>query len=231
MKRCLPLLIVLLGIFGATPSYALFGSSESRRMVSELEERVNTQSRSQLELANQLEMLRAENARLRGQVEVLQNEVESLQQRQRDFYVDLDSRLRRFEGGEAVPQGPADPVAESQNFEAALTLLKQNKNREALSALQTFIATYPGSEYVPGAHFWAGTAAMQMKDFSAANRHFNTILNQWPSDPWAADALLGIANSQRSMGDSGNSRRTLQSLIERYPDSNAAQEAQKRLNR
>jgi TolA-binding protein len=50
-----------------------------------------------LELQSQIEALRQELNRLQGQIEVLANENESSQKRQKDFYIDLDTRLRRIE--------------------------------------------------------------------------------------------------------------------------------------
>ena len=55
------------------------------------------------------------------------------------------------------------------------------------------------------------------------------MLTKWPNENVAPDALLGLANSQQSIGDAATSRRTLQTLVERYPQSNAAQVARQRL--
>jgi tol-pal system protein YbgF len=247
MRRLLPL-AALLAMSSAVPAQAgLFDDVEARRQIAdmrqELEGRIDTTSRGQLELANQNEQLRAEVARLRGQIEVLTNEVENLGARQRDFYVDLDSRLRKFEsvpssaaGNTAAPAasaapaaGAADPGAESADYEAALNLLKQGKNKEALGAFEGFIGKYPSGSFAPGAHFWAGNAALQTKDVAAATKHFNVVLNKWPGDATAPDAMLGLANSQQAMGDAKISQRTLQQLVERYPQSNAAKIARQRL--
>jgi len=54
-------------------------------------------TRSQLELANQIEQAKADMAKLRGQIEVVSYELEASQKRQKDFYVDLDNRLRKLE--------------------------------------------------------------------------------------------------------------------------------------
>ena len=51
---------------------------------------------SVLELNNQNEQLKAEISTLRGQIEVLLNDLANLQKRQQDFYVDLDKRLACF---------------------------------------------------------------------------------------------------------------------------------------
>lgn len=236
MKRLLPL-AALLVLSSAGPAQAgLFGDDEARRQINEtrldLEGRLETTSRGQIELANQNAQLREEVARLRGQIELLVNEVETLKQRQRDFYVDLDTRLRKFEtaGLAAAPAAAsADPAAEAGEYEAAITLLKNGKHREALAALETFVAKYPAGSFSAGAYFWAGNAALQTKDINAATKHFNTVLSKWPNDNVAPDALLGLANSQQSIGDAATARRTLQSLVERYPQSNAAQVAKQRL--
>jgi TolA-binding protein len=54
-----------------------------------------------VELVQQLQQVNDEIARLRGQLEVIANENQQMQKRQRDFYLDLDSRLKRIEAGAA----------------------------------------------------------------------------------------------------------------------------------
>lgn len=245
MKRLLPL-AALLAMWSAGPAQAgLFDDTEARRQIfdirQELEGRIDTTNRGQLELANQNEQLRAETARLRGQIEVLNNEIENLQTRQRDFYVDLDSRLRKLESaaagaallGTENPGGTAaaapDPGSESTDYEAALTLLKQGRHKEALTAFDSFIARYPSGSFVPAAHFWAGTGALQAKELPMATRHFNAVLTRWPNDNYAPDAMLGLANTQQALADAKSAQRTLQQLVERYPQSNAATLAKRRL--
>jgi tol-pal system protein YbgF len=247
MTRLLPLAAIVL-LSSAGPAQAgLFDDAEARNQIIELRKefdgRLENTSRGQLELANQNEQLRAEVARLNGQIEVLLNEVEMLKARQRDFYVDLDERLRRLEpaaaaaAGEAAPSATpsstpstaADPAAEAADYEAALGLLKSGKHREAQTAFEAFAAKYPASNSAPGAYFWAGNAALQTRDVAAATRNFNTVLARWPKNTVAPDAMLGLANSQQASGDATTSKRTLQSLVERYPQSNAAQIAKQRL--
>ncbi len=58
-------------------------------------------NRGVVQLLNQVEALNGELNRLRGQMEVLSNDVNNAQKRQRDMYVDLDTRLRRIEQGGA----------------------------------------------------------------------------------------------------------------------------------
>ena len=105
----------------AQPAYAgLFDDDEARRQVKDLSiqtnERVEVLSKAQIELANQIQMLREENAALRGEIETLTYELDATKKRQQDFYVDLDGRLRKFEGTSdggdtdtgAVPGAPGE---------------------------------------------------------------------------------------------------------------------------
>lgn len=221
-----------------TPAHAQFfgGDDQARRQITELREEMNARleasGRGQLELANQNETLRSEVASMRGQIEVLMHEIETLKQRQRDFYVDLDDRLRGIEGtggAGGVAAGPADPAAESAAYEAALNLLKEGKHRDSLAAFEKFISEHPRSSFLPGANFWAGNAALQAQEVVSARSFFNTVISNWPQDPIAPDAMLGLANSLRLMGEARSSEDTLRRIIERYPDSSAAQVASQRL--
>jgi len=166
MKRLLPVAFVVVAISTLTPAHAqLFGGDDqARRQVNELREEMNTRleasSRGQLELSNQNEILRSEVASLRGQIEVLVHEIESLKQRQRDFYVDLDDRLRQIEQPGGTAAGPSDPVAELAAYEAALNLLKEGRHADSLAAFEAFIAANPRSSFLPGANFWAGICAL-----------------------------------------------------------------------
>ena len=58
-------------------------------------------NRGVVQLLNQVEALNGELNRLRGQMEVLSNDINNAQKRQRDMYIDLDTRLRRIEQGGA----------------------------------------------------------------------------------------------------------------------------------
>lgn len=264
MKRLLPLAAALVLIPTAPAHAQLFGGdTEARNQVFQLRQEVQgqieTTSRGQLELAMQNEQMRAELARLRGQIELLTNEMETLKQRQKDFYVDLDARMRRFESGAAGNASAASPASgdaasaapaaaaapaqapapapapasantESADYQGALALLKNGKHKDAQSAFERFITRYPAGNFTAGAHFWAGNAALQARDVASANRHFKTVIDKYPKENVAPDAMLGLANSQQAMNDAAGAKRTLQSLLERYPQSNAAQVARQRLN-
>lgn len=245
---------VALTAFVILPARAgLFDDDEARNRIERLrgdlteqgkrlETMASTTSRSQIDLANQIEQIKTDAAKLRGQIEVLSYDLEAAQKRQKDFYVDLDNRLRKLEavavGSEAkaaaaMPQdaAPADPAAEMRDYETALTLFKSTKYKDALTAFLGFIKTYGSSGLLANAHYWAASAEFQLREYPKAAELFAKIPATWPADPRAPDALLGQANSQQEAGDSKGAKKTLAQLVEQYPASSAAQNAKQLLKK
>lgn len=243
--------VALALLAAAAPARAgLFDDDEARARIEKLRgeladqgkeqgKRLDTLGSAQFDLANQIEVLKAELAKLRGQIEVQGYEAESAKKRQTDFYSDLDGRLRKLETvqdeaakGAARPSLPEiDPEAEARDYEGALGLFKLAKYREALAAFQGFIATYPKSAVSPGAHYWAASAHLQLREFGKAAEMFGKLHKTWPADARAADAMLGQANALEHSGDKGDMRKALEALVERYPESSAAQAARLRLKK
>ncbi|NTV09371.1 MAG: tol-pal system protein YbgF [Zoogloea sp.] len=238
------LAITLLAALAASSAHAgLFDDDEARLRIQDLKasygarmDKLETSARAQLDLANQVESLKAEVARLRGQVELLTNDADNATRRQKDFYVDLDNRLRKLEAKATEVQAAAeaakpDPAAEGRDFEAALTLLRAGKFKEAETGFTDFLKAYPQSSYRASAHFWTGTAASQIKDLSLAEEHFGKFASQWPDDARAPDALLGQANAIQAQGNIKEARAVLEKLVQEYPNSPAAASAKQRLKK
>lgn len=226
----------------------LFNDDEARARIDQLRKEIDevalrsTQrsdlaAKNQMDFANQVESLKSELANLRGQIEVLGNEIDAAQKRQKDFYVDLDTRLRRIETAAAEakpeaapPEAPKNDAAnETRDYEAALTALKGAQYKEALAAFQDFIKNYPGSSLLPSAHYWAASCYYQLKDYARAAELYGVLVANWPGDAKAPDALLAAANAQLAGGDAKAGRKTLEMLVEKYPASNAAVAAKARL--
>ena len=249
-------LVLSLAAFGAQPAYAgMFDDEEARRQIKDLSiqtnERLETLSKAQFDLVNQLQSLREENAKLRGQVEALTYELESAKKRQQDFYVDLDGRLRKIEspnGGSETPDGKAaddskggaepgkkavvaDPAAESRDYEAALNFFKANKIKEAASAFETFGKNYPESTLAPNAQYWLGNAHYTLRDCRKAIDAHKVVVAKWPQHPKAPDSLIGIATCQQEIGDAKGAKTTFETVLAKYPGSPAATTAKQRLKK
>jgi len=253
------------GFFSAAPAHAFFDDDEARRQIAELKkstgERLDTQSRAQIDLANQIEAQKAEIARLRGQVETLGYELETAKKRQQDFYIDLDERLRKLEatgaaaatspaggttpatagdgsaaatagdGSAAATKKPADPAEEARAYEAALNLFKTSKYKESAAAFESFVKTYPDSDLAPSAQYWLGNSHYGLRDCKKAIDAHKLVVSRWGSHPKAADAMLNIAACQQELGDAKAARQMLEMLVAKYPGSAAAETAAKRLKK
>jgi tol-pal system protein YbgF len=186
-----------------------------------------------LDLAILIDGLKQDMAKLRGQIEVLTNQTEQLEKRQKDLYVDLDNRLRKLESGapEAKAAAPADAAAENKTYEAALNQFKLGNYQSAIASFQGFMAGYPQSQLVPSAQYWVGNAYFALRDYKVAIATQQKVIAAWPDSPKASDAMLNIASSQSEMGDARAARETLQSLVKKYPTSPAAEQAKQRLSR
>jgi tol-pal system protein YbgF len=241
----------------AVPAQAgVFDDTEARTRIEKLradmtamQQTVDSASKNQIEFANQLENIRAELAKLRGQLEVLTYEVETTQKRQKDFYVDLDTRLRKLEpsapaaataapGDAGLPSGEAtgsktalDENAATRDYEVALSFVKAGRYRDAATAFAAFNRTHVGSVRQPSAHFWQASSHFQLREFAKAADQYARVVTSWPNDPKAPDAMLGQANAQYEMGDGKAGHKTLEALVQQYPKSSAAQTAQQRLKK
>ncbi len=238
-------LLLMLGALAVSPARAgLFDDTEARKQIEQIRaqqdariKKLEASASGQIELANQIDALKQEIARLRGQIEVITNDLDQTQKRQKDFYVDLDARLRKFETSAVAAQPAeatqpaADPANETRDYEAALNLLKGGKNKDAASAFQSFIKSYPKSSFLPSANFWAASALYQARDVNEAAKSFGKVVEGWPDDARAPDALLGLSNCQQELGDKKGARATLEKIVAKYPSSPAAQTAKQKLGK
>ena len=64
-----------------------------------------------LDLLREVEGIKSDVARIRGQIEVLVYELAEAQKRQRDLYVDIDSRMRKLEAAPGAAAAP--PVTDA----------------------------------------------------------------------------------------------------------------------
>jgi tol-pal system protein YbgF len=263
--------LVLAGALAATavalPARAgLFDDEEARRRVEKLRQELSQQGRDNeariarleesirsigvIELVRQIDELNAEIARLRGQLEVLGNDNQLIQKRQRDFYLDLDSRLKHLEGGAGIsaPAMPVDgnagpsaaaqpahaPTKEDQArevkaYDTASNLFRRNDFASAIDAFRAFVKDYPASPLAANAGYWIGISYANMRDYRSALAAQQELLARFPQSPKAPDALLAIAAIQAEQGDAGSARNTLEDIIARFPGSEAAGKARTRL--
>jgi tol-pal system protein YbgF len=238
---------LLIAALGATQAQAgVFDDDVARQQIADLkaktEARFDQQAKAQLNLADQIQRQGEEIARLRGQIETLNYELETAKKRQQDFYLDLDTRLRKFEA--AAPanatvspeNGPnskpaADPGKETQDYEAALNQFKAGKYKEAAAGFGAFVQKYPDSSLAPNAQYWLGNAWYAQRDCKRAIEAQSVVTTKYADSPKASDAWLAISTCQQEMGNPTGAKRSLETVLSKYPGTPAADTARERLKK
>jgi tol-pal system protein YbgF len=218
------------------PAHAgLFDDEEARRRIEELKRELSQQGRDNeariarleesirnigvVELLRQIDALNAELAKLRGSLEVVTNQNEQLQKRQRDFYLDLDSRMKRLEGGAASPAPgpssaapPAPPPSSSIAPASLVTTVpakaptKEDQTRE--------IKAYD-----------AASNLFRRNDFASAIDAFRAFLKDYPQSTLAPNAEYWIGIGYANLKDYRNALAAQEGLLSRHPQSPKAPDA------
>jgi tol-pal system protein YbgF len=244
--------VIAVSLVGSMSGHAaLFEDDDARKAILDLRQRVDAQKaagevverrqtydinqlrRSLLDLQNQIEVLRAEQARMRGQSEQFTRDLAEAQRRQATSGQALDDRLRSVEpqkvdvDGKEFVAGPG----EKRDFDAAMAVFRSGDFSGAQVAFLDFAKRYPKSGFHTSVLFWLGNAQYATRNYKEAITNFRSMLAQAPDHPRAAEAMLAIANCQIELKDTRTARRTLEDVIRLYPQTEAAQAAKERLTK
>ena len=280
--------------------------SEMQQQFRTLDKRMNSielgiKNLGLVEMVSQIEQLKEEMGKLRGQIELQNNQIETTQKRQRELYLDLDSRLRAIEkpGSASVPSEPSaasepstsasapkaeTPPAESapavvkeeikpavtmaspaapatppptavitpkpapkppvaattprpttesggdiKSYEDAHKTFRSGNYQGAVNAFRGFIEQFPNSILASNAQYWIGISFYNLKDLRAALGSHQQLLKRYPESPKVPDSMLNIATIQSDLNDQPAARSTLEDIVSKYPNSEAATKAKSRL--
>ena len=247
--------LILLACLFATPLHAaLFEDTDARKKLqemqlkeTELEARIVNleaviKSGSLNDMLNQIELMKQEVSKLRGDMETLRHLNATVEQRQKDLYQDLDGRLRRIEEkstagslptpnkvAETPPMPEIKAPSDQEVYDQANALLDGLKNKEAFQAFTDFIKQFPNSALLPDAKYALANAQFNLKNYKATIGTYQKLLDQHPDFAKNPEALLGLANAQIQLALIPEAKKSLKDLIKKYPKSDVIQNAQKRL--
>ncbi len=197
-----------------------------------------------------MQSLREEISSLREQIEQQDYELESMKQRQRNLYLDMDRRINNVEAGNrnntniAAPVPPpnssaptiAVPVAAGDvdgqaAYSKAFALLKEGQYGQSIKAFEVFKASYPNSKYADNAQYWLGEANYVSRDYKRALSNFQQLIAQYPDSSKNPGARLKIGYVYFELKNWSAAREALQQVITLYPDTTVAKKANERLQR
>jgi tol-pal system protein YbgF len=230
---------------------ALFDDDEARRRIAETNVRLS-QLQTQLEtrlaqleqqlrsgglldLSNQLELVRVDLAKLRGQIEVLTHELGEAQKRQRDLYVDLDSRMRKMETAQAAaaaaavapppvapgvdPGTAAVPPPQGTAPGASGTMSVPPVASGAPSTVPPLTQARPADAAAEQRAYDAALDLFKRGDFGGAIGAFTNYVRAYPRSPLSPSAQYWIGNAHFARRDFRAALTAQRTLIANYPDS------------
>jgi tol-pal system protein YbgF len=198
--------------------------------------------------------LREEISALREHIEQQEYEIDSMKQRQRNLYLDMDRRINNVEAGSrntrsvaspvqppnmaavAAMQTPAavDGVVDTNGREAyskAFALLKEGQYQQSIAAFEIFKSAYPNSKYADNAQYWLGEANYVSREYKKALAEFQQLIAQYPGSSKNSGAHLKIGYVYYELKNWSAASDALQKVIVLYPDSTVAKKAKDRLQR
>ena len=238
--------IVLLLLTALPTRAALFDDEEARRRIDALRTRVEqlerslaqrldtleatVKSQALVDLLRDVEQIKADIAQIRGQYEVLSYELEQAQKRQRDLYLDLDSRLRKLESA----AGPSAPAAG-----AAAPGVTIGEGGTATAAPGTApppppvtAGAQPGRAGTSGPDvateqraYDAALDQFKSGNYGVAITSFQTFVRTYPRSALAPSALYWAGNAQYALRDFRAAIATQRQLLATYPDSQKVPDA------
>jgi tol-pal system protein YbgF len=235
--------------FAQSANAALFDDEEARRRIEATNQRLAAVQRSLedriagleqqlkaqglVDLFNQSEQMRNDLAKLRGQIEVLTYELEQAQKRQKDLYVDLDTRLRKLESSAAAANAPPPMDATPSGGPVAAPGGVPPSTPSGVPVPSTagpmapVIGAPPHTVDAVAEQRAYDAALDQFKrgDYGGAIASFNGFIKTYPRSPLASSAQYWIGNAQYARRDFRSAIATQRQLLQAYPDSSKAPDA------
>lgn len=244
------LLLSALGIAHA----ALFDDDEARKQIGVERQRIDELNKQQqaidarlakieealktqpvLDLFTQIEALKLDMNKLRGQIEVLNNNLENTAKRQRDMYIDLDTRLRRFEQAGIAPAAPgvASPPASAAPATPPGTTPPAGKPSASAPAstpgapgtAQPAVAAATPDPAAESRNYEAAQGQRRIGNFQGAIVAFQNFIKLYPKSALAPRAQYWIGDSYFNLRDFKLAITAQQVLIKTYPDSPSVPDA------
>jgi len=211
MALCLP------QVEAAEPARVDAAGVEASRMRDRLD-RLEAQLQNQglLGLLARLEENKSDIARLRGALEEFSHQLKLVEQRQKDYYQDLDQRLKALDARQGTLAAQLAKPAEGLNLQPAGTIKPPAQAVIAPVASEAAPAQTPaGGEGM--AFYEKGSTLFKRGKYSEAVTAFEQYVKDYPDSDLAANALYWLGLSYLAMEDFKQAAEAQQRLIKNFP--------------
>lgn len=178
-------------------------------------------------------------------LKILEERRKTLEERnaaQEQKITEMEERLKGLEGkikhveseksiaAKEVLSGPTGvSAAMGDLYKDAYETFQKGNLEGARKKFEAFLKQYPNTELSGNAQFWIGETYYQKKDFEKAILEYEKAIAKHPESGKIPAALFKQAIAFLELGDKTNGRNLLRKVIERYPHSEQAKMAKKKL--
>lgn len=216
--------------------------SSLTEQLTNVERKLDSRNRAQVNIQRQLDDLQTQLNELRGVTELHTHQLSQVLERQRELYQELDRRVNdALKPATQVPSAIAvdsstvskdysDDLTENEAYDKALNLvLKDKRYEQAIPEFRSFNQAYPNSTYAPNSHYWLGQLLFNKGELIEAEQEFSIVVKQFKDSSKRPDALLKLAMVAQQQKNANKAKQLYRQLLSEYPNSTSAQLAKPRL--
>jgi tol-pal system protein YbgF len=212
---------VVLAVALASPVYSASDLSTSERL-----DRIERQleGRGLIDLLNQIEKLQGDVQQLRGEIEVQNHQLEDMQRRQKDLYLDIDRRLQQLETGQ--PAGAAGaasappPSVPDVSAQPSYEVPPQTESPPVMVApppVAPAPAAAPVNTAEQQAEYEKALAILREGRYVEAATDFNRFLEKYPGSAYSDNAYYWLGETYYVTRDFDRSLAAFNQLVANYP--------------
>ncbi len=165
------------------------------------------------------ERMKGIEERLKG----LEGKIGQVATKQMEIENSLRAKETSVEGKGGVPTRTGDL------YKDAYETYQKGDFEGARRKFEAFLKQYPNTELSDNAQFWIGETYYGKKDYEKAILEYEKAIAKYPEGDKVPAALLKQALAFLELGDKTNARNLLKRVMERYPQTEQADMAKKRL--
>ena len=186
---------------------------------------------------------------MEGRLRILEEREKNLEEKNKAQEGKIKELEDRLKGMEVKTSGPATKQTESEKpiskealaelkgvstgmgdlYKDAYETFHKGDLEGARRKFEAFLKQYPNTELSDNAQFWIGETYYLKKDFERAILEYEKAIVKYPEGDKIPAALFKQALAFFELGDKTNARNLLKRVIEKYPHSDQAEMAKKKL--
>lgn len=172
---------------------------------------VTTPASAQGQLFMQLQQMQDEIARLRGVVEVQQNDIQRMKQEALERYQELDQRINAGAGAGGAP------AAAATNNSQASGDVNAGGAPTAPASQAPAASSEPGDPAKEKIYYDAAFDLIKAKDFDKASQAFSAFLRKYPNSQYAGNAQYWLGEVNLAKGDLQGAGQAFAKVSQLYP--------------